>query len=269
MHLHGHDFRLINGQGEYAPLKNIIDILPMETDVIEFAANASGDWFFHCHILYHMMSGMGRVFHYENSQSNPEIPDPKFAQRQLFKDDREFHSMARVGIESNGSDGEAMLANTRWKASTLWHLGYHDMHGYESETMVGRYLGRMQWLYPYVGFDIHYKTPGGPENIFGNERKTWFGQVSNKNDRKAAVAGIAYTLPMLFIADIRVDSNAKVRFQLGREDIPLASRLRLALMLNTDKEYMVGLRYIATKYLSLSTHYDSDMGLGAGITLTY
>ncbi len=52
--------------------------------------------------------------------------------------------MTKIGIHTNGSDGEAMLANTRWKASTLWHLGYHDEHGYESETMIGRYIGRMQ-----------------------------------------------------------------------------------------------------------------------------
>jgi CopA family copper-resistance protein len=145
MHLHGHDFRVLNGQGDYAPLKNTIDIMPMERDTIEFAAIESGDWFFHCHILYHMMSGMGRVFSYENSPQNPEIPDPKFAQRKLYADDRMFHFMAKAGIESNGSDGEAMFANTRWKASTLWHLGYKDKHGYESETMIGRYLGRMQW----------------------------------------------------------------------------------------------------------------------------
>jgi len=46
MHLHGHDFRILNGQGDYAPLKNVLDIMPMETDVIEFAANVEGDWFF-------------------------------------------------------------------------------------------------------------------------------------------------------------------------------------------------------------------------------
>ena len=33
MHLHGHDFRVLNGQGEHAPLKNIIDIMPMETHI--------------------------------------------------------------------------------------------------------------------------------------------------------------------------------------------------------------------------------------------
>jgi CopA family copper-resistance protein len=269
MHLHGHDFRVLNGQGDYAPLKNVLDLMPMERDTIEFAATESGDWFFHCHILYHMMSGMGKVFSYENSPANPEIPNPKLAQRKLFADDRMFHFMAKVGIESSGSDGMAMVANTRWKASTMWHLGYHDMHGYESETMIGRYLGRNQWLYPYIGFDYHYKMEGGPKNIFGSEEKNWFGQTSNKDNRKTIVAGIAYTLPMLFVADARVDGDGKFRFQLGRDDIPVTKRLRASMMINTDKEYMLGLRYIATKYISISAHEDSDMGLGAGITITY
>ncbi len=269
MHLHGHDFRILNGQGDYAPLKNVIDVMPMERDTIEFAANKSGDWFFHCHILYHMMSGMGRIFRYENSPLNPEIPNPALAYRNLKTDDRMFHSMAKIGVESNGSDGNVMLANTRYKITEMWHLGYHDMHGYESETMVGRYLGRMQWLYPYVGFDYHYKIEGGPKNIFGSEERNWFGQKSNKNNRHTVVAGIAYTLPMLFIADARVDGDGKFRFQFSREDIPVTSRLRLNMAINTDKEYTAGLRYIATKFISISTHYDSDMGLGAGITLTY
>ena len=280
MHLHGHDFRLLNGQGDYSPMKNIIDIMPMELDTLEFAATQSGDWFFHCHILYHMMSGMGRVFSYENSPANPEIPDPKLAQRKLFADDRMFHLMTKIGLETNGSDGMAMFANTRWKISTLWHLGYHDEHGYESETMLGRYLGKMQWVYPYVGFDYHYKKErkfaknifdlnGTQKNIFGSEAKNWFGQVSNKNHRKTAVAGIAFTLPTLTVADFRIDADGKLRFQLSREDIALTPRLRFGWMINTDKEYMAGLRYIATKYISLSTHWDSDMGVGAGLTFTY
>ena len=52
MHLHGHFFRVLNGQGDYTPLKNVLDIMPMETDTIEFnASERYGDWFFHCHIL--------------------------------------------------------------------------------------------------------------------------------------------------------------------------------------------------------------------------
>jgi CopA family copper-resistance protein len=282
MHLHGHDFRVLNGQGEYAPLKNVLDIMPMERDTLEFyAGEAGGDWFFHCHILYHMMSGMARVFSYENTLvDKTDITDPKAAKRDFNSDGNRFHPMGRVGIETNGSDGEFMLSQTRWKASTLWHLGYHDLHGYESETMVGRYLGRMQWLYPYVGFDYHYKKEGAfqknffdlhnsVKNIFGSEEKNWFGQKSDKNNRHTVTAGIAYTLPTLTVADFRVDGNGKFRFQLSREDLAVTPRLRFNWMINTDKEYMVGFRYITTKYISLSTHYDSDMGIGAGITLTY
>ncbi len=263
MHLHGHDFRVLNGQSEYAPMKNIIDIMPMERDTIEFAASEpGGDWFFHCHILYHMMSGMGRIFSYEDSPSNPELPEPQKSIQKLYADDREFHPMARVSLESNGSDGEAMYASTRWKLQTMWHLGYHDEHGYEVETNVGRYLDRMQWWLPYVGFDYHYKREE-------NQEMNVFGQVSNKNNRKAFVAGVQYTLPMLVIADSRIDTDGKFRFQFSREDISITSRSRLAVMWNTDREYAVGLRYVVTKYFSLSTHYDSDMGGGIGITLNY
>ncbi len=99
-------------------------------------------------------------------------------------DDRMPHLMAKIGVESNGSDGNAALATTRWKASTLWHLGYQDTHGFESETMIGRYFGRNQWWFPYIGFDYHYKKEGGPKNIFGSEKYNWFGQLSDKDDRK-------------------------------------------------------------------------------------
>jgi CopA family copper-resistance protein len=263
MHLHGHDFRVLNGQGEYAPLKNVLDIMPMETDTLEFAATESGDWFFHCHILYHMMSGMGKIFSYVNSPPNPQLPDPKYAQKKLFADDRMFHAMGNIGLESNGSDGEFMIANTRYRLSTEWRLGLKSQHGNESETYFGRYLGKMQWLFPFIGFDYHY-------NKMNNEmEKNLFGQVSNQSNRKAAVIGLQYTLPMLVTAEARLDSKGKLRFQLMREDVPISSRLRFNIMGNTDKEYMAGLRYIVTRYFSFSTHYDSDMGYGAGITLNY
>jgi FtsP/CotA-like multicopper oxidase with cupredoxin domain len=262
MHLHGHYFRMLNRQGEYSPLKNTLDIMPMERDTIEFQATESGDWFFHCHILYHMMSGMGRIFSYENSPLNPEVPDPVAGFKKIAADDRKFYAQAKIGLESNGSDGNVALANTRWKFSTMWHLGLNSSKGYESETMFGRYFGQMQWLYGYGGFDYHYK-------ITDEQETNIFGQASNKNNRHTVVAGLAYTLPMLLIADARIDGNGKFRFQLGRDDIPLTSRLRFSLTANTDKEYMGGLRYIIGKYISFSGHYDSDMSLGAGISITY
>ena len=271
MHLHGHFFRVLNGQGDYSPLKHTVDIMPMETDILEFAATESGNWFFHCHILYHMAAGMGRIFSYENSPPNPEVPDAKAAMHIMHKAHNPYYTMAKIGLESNGSDGLLNRSNARWSFQTLWHLGLNDRKGYESETTFGRYIGKMQWLMPYIGFDYHFKklNPSEDKNIFGNEDTNMFGQKSNKNNRKAAVLGFAYTLPLFLVADARVDSDGKFRFQLGREDIALTNRLRLNFMLNTDREYMLGGRYILTKYLSLSSHYDSDMGFGGGLTIIY
>ena len=264
MHLHGHFFRVLNGQGEYSPLKNVLDIMPMETDTIEFAATESGDWFFHCHILYHMMSGMGRIFTYENSPPNPQLPNPQKALRKLYNDDREFHFMVMNDFATNGNDGEMMYQNTRFNLQAEWRLGYNDMHGYEVETHFGRYLGKMQWFFPYIGFDWRYRKM----DMHEIERNI-FNQTNTKDERRAICAGIQYTLPLLFIADMRIDTDGELRFQLMREDIPLSKRFRMSLMGNSDKEYMVGLKYVLNQSFLLSAHYDSDMGPGIGITVNY
>jgi len=266
MHLHGHDFRVLNGQGDYAPLKNIIDIMPMETDTLEFAANAEGDWFFHCHILYHMMSGMGRVFTYENQEKNPLIPNPKLAQRKLFADDRKFHFMAENDFATNGNDGEMMLQNTRWSIGTEWRLGYSNSMGYETETHIGRYVGKMQWFMPFIGFDWRYREHQGQVNY---QEYNLFGQKDTKDNRTFVSLGFNYTLPMLLIFQAEVFHNGNVRLQLMREDIPITKRLRAGFMVNTDKEYMLELGYIVNRFMRVRAHYDSDMGFGAGLTINY
>ncbi len=264
MHLHGHDFRLLNGQGENAPLKNIVDVMPMETDTLEFNANVEGDWFFHCHILYHMMSGMGRVLSYENQKPNPLIPNPKLAQRKLFADDRKFHFMVENDVATSGNDGMAMLQSTRWSIGSEWRLGYHDFHGYEVETHIGRYIGKMQWLMPFIGFDWRYRKFGIDE-----QETNLFGQSNSKDQRSLFTVGVNYTLPLLIIGQAEIYQDGNVRFQLMREDMPITKRLRMSFMLNTDKEYMAGFRYIVNKNMGISSHYDSDMGFGAGITFSY
>lgn len=264
MHLHGHDFRLLNSQGEYAPLKNVVDIMPMETDVIEFEANVEGDWFFHCHILYHMMSGMGRVFSYENQEPNPLIPNPELALRKLKGDDRDFHLMVENDFATNGNDGLLMAQSTRWSFGTEWRLGYNDMHGYETETHIGRYIGKMQWLMPFVGFDWRYRKLGHKE-----VEENLFGQKNTKDKRSLLSVGVNYTLPMLVMAQAEIFTDGNVRIQFERNDIPITQRLRMNLMWNTDKEYMAGLRYITTRNLGITTHYDSDMGFGVGLNLNY
>lgn len=61
IHLHGHFFELVTGHGGHAPRKHTVLVQPGGTATFDFTADAVGDWAFHCHMLYHMASGMMRV----------------------------------------------------------------------------------------------------------------------------------------------------------------------------------------------------------------
>jgi len=275
MHLHGHDFRLLNAKGEYSPMKNVVDIMPMETNTIEFVANQDGDWFFHCHILYHMMAGMGRIFSYENSRPNPQLPNRKLAWKDFLKDNRMVSSMAMLDIQSNKLHAETMtMFGPRWANLNEFHSNW-DFNHFDGNFKVGRFLGKFQWALPYAGFRIQKN-----HEIMGRQmaeemgmdfhgRKTWFGQQKASKTKAAFIVGMQYVLPMLVIADASVDHNGKVLLELSREDIPLSRRLRGNFTVNSDGEFSTGLRYIVQKYISVSGNYDNEMGWGAGITLIY
>lgn len=61
IHLHGYLLALENGQGERAPLKHTVLVKPGERLSCVFTADVPGRWAFHCHLLYHMDTGMFRT----------------------------------------------------------------------------------------------------------------------------------------------------------------------------------------------------------------
>lgn len=275
MHLHGHDFRLINSKGEYSPLKNVVDIMPMETVTIEFAANQDGDWFFHCHILYHMMAGMGRIFSYENSKPNPQLPNRKLAWKNFIQDNKMTSSMAMLDVASNKIHAETMtMFGPRWANLNEFHSNWNFDH-FEGSAKVGRFLGKFQWALPYAGFrvqnnhEIMERQMAEDRGMDFHGKKTWFGQQKASKNKFAFMVGMQYVLPMLITADASVDQNGKVLLELSREDIPLSRRLRGNFSVNSDGEFSTGVRYIVQKWLSLSGNYDNEIGWGAGVTLTY
>src|SRR5660398_76884 len=88
MHLHGHFFRVINKNGEYSPLKHTVNVPPMQEITIEFYGNEYGDWFFHCHILYHLMGGMARLISYDNPR-DPRLKE--YPVSNLIKETNEYY----------------------------------------------------------------------------------------------------------------------------------------------------------------------------------
>lgn len=67
MHLHGHFFRVVNPS--LAPEnwieKDTVIVDRMQRLDIEFLADNPGQWFHHCHNLYHMEAGMANVVSYQ------------------------------------------------------------------------------------------------------------------------------------------------------------------------------------------------------------
>jgi CopA family copper-resistance protein len=60
IHLHGLWSELENGHGEFRPYKHTVMVKPAERLGFLVSADTPGQWAFHCHMLYHMESGMFR-----------------------------------------------------------------------------------------------------------------------------------------------------------------------------------------------------------------
>lgn len=253
MHLHGHFFRFINSQGEYAPMKHTFDIKAMETVTIEFAADEEKDWFFHCHILYHMMAGMARIVSYEGSEKNEYA---KTDYKKLKREDNKLYSWFDLSLHSQGSWLEGNISNNK---NALEFEARVDWKGdYETETHLLHYLDKKQFLAFYIGYDNR-----------NNKTLALAEQQDTKDNRKVFDVGFYYLLPMFIRSEWRITHTGKVRLQLERKDIPLSNNFFFSARVNTDKEYTLDFRYMISKYLSISTNYDSDYKWGAGLTWHY
>jgi FtsP/CotA-like multicopper oxidase with cupredoxin domain len=66
MHLHGHEFQVVEIDGKRFPgaVRDTVLVTPGRRVVIAFDANNPGTWAFHCHLLYHLDAGMFTTFRY-------------------------------------------------------------------------------------------------------------------------------------------------------------------------------------------------------------
>ncbi|OGX86488.1 multicopper oxidase domain-containing protein [Hymenobacter glacialis] len=262
LHLHGHFFRLVNAQGAYSPMKHTFDIPSMGTVTIEFEANETQDWFFHCHILYHMMSGMARVISYDAS---PQNEFAKTGYQVLKREDNAVYPWADLAVHSQGAYLEANLSNNRNALEFEGRVNYQG--NYETETHLLRYLDKQQLWAGFVGFDFRdNKTLRSAADAEGGNRRTL---ENNRNFRRQAEFGLYYLLPMLVRAELRTDLTGQLRLRLERRDLPLSNNVFMDISGNTDKEFSLGFRYMVGKYASLSTNYDNQYGWGAGLTFHY
>lgn len=247
MHLHGHFFRVLNGQGEFSPLKHTVDVAPMSTTVFEFEANELGDWFFHCHLLYHMEAGMARLVHYEEYTPTPEVA----AIRPALYDDP-WYAWGQANLLSNMAEASLTLANTRNIFSLDWETGWVKVEDTESEGILtyDRYINR--FFSVFAGADLLAE--------------------GDDVDKTRGVAGFRYLLPFNLESRIWGDTDGGARFSLGKS-FELMPRLTLfgdaEYDTHTKWEGKAGLNYMISKDFSLTGQWHSDFGVGGGLQVRF
>ena len=246
LHLHGHFFRVLDSRElSDAPLKHTVDVPPMGKRTIEFEANESGDWLFHCHLLYHMHMGMARVFSYEE-QGPDHVPD--FGEH----DEDPFYFMAAGSFQSHMSMGMASLMNARNDYYAMWDIGWHDF----------------DFEHPHYEVDLAWKRYFNP-----NFSTVLGARLTNHHDEvDRAFGGVEYRLPYLVDSFIQVDSEGELRFGLGKS-LRLTDRLSIFGGVEYDTgsewEWSAGAEYLLTKQFSLISEFHSDHGFGGGISFRF
>ena len=246
MHLHGHFFRVVTSAGSLSPMKHTVDVPPMTSRTIEFAADEPGDWMMHCHVLYHMEVGMARVVHYEDA------PEPSYMAGHPMK-----HSLLLGGMHDPALFfGEGILLSQMTEGSMSWQNNRNGlMAHWQSRIGNGR---RTQYE---VGLDYD-RFINSFLSVFASQE--W----STGSNGNRGMFGTRYLLPFLIQSQASVDTDGDARFTLGKE-FHITARFSVFGRAQYDTkaqwETTVGAEYILLKDLSLVGQYHNQYGWGAGI----
>ena len=261
MHLHGHFFRVLNENGEYSPLKHTVNVAPMQKVVIEFAADETGDWFFHCHVLYHVNSGMARVFSYDT----PRDPRLKgFPATKLTNEANHLFSWGEISAASHMTELYATATNIRNQFALRGEYGWNK--NLEAEFTYERYLN--DYFRVFGGVNVENEGADSLEEI-----------------NTTAIAGVRWLMPLLINSDFRIDSKLRpqVSFSTGfmifprlgiygeyeyQMDFGWDGKLPAGQNFEEETTWQVGLEYVLSRNFSLMASYD-NRDAGAGLSLRF
>jgi hypothetical protein len=265
MHLHGHFFRVINKNGDYSPLKHTVNVAPMEKVTIEFYKNGgdeNGDWFFHCHILYHMMSGMARVISYDTPR-DPRMEE--FPMKKIVKEGNKFYAWHALDVASHHVGYDFVASNIRNQFNLSAEYGWNE--NLEGEFTYERYL--QDYFRVFGGVNIE------------NENEESHDKIST-----TAVAGIRYLTPYLFNLDVRIDNKLRPQISLEKEimilprtvlfgeveyqaDFGWVDKFKPGTNYREEVVWNAGIEFLMNKNFSLLASYDNRFGVGGGLSIRF
>ncbi|OBQ54730.1 multicopper oxidase domain-containing protein [Tamlana sp. s12] len=262
MHLHGHYFRVINENGERSPLKHTINVPPMQKVIIEFQNEENGDWFFHCHVLYHMMGGMARVVSYGTPRD--ERMQPYSAQKAIMETDK-YYSWGGARAGSNFTELNLISSNIRNEFGLRAEFDY-DQNA-EVEVNYNRYLN--DWVRVYAGVNTETTTLNSYDTF-----------------NTVGLVGVKYFTPYRFNVDVSLDHQLRPRIRLDRElllfpklfiegeyeyraDFGWVNDLENNSSYEGETQWLVGVSYILSRNFSIQGNYNNQYGWGGGFLVRF
>ena len=262
MHLHGHYFRVINENGERSPLKHTVNVPPMQKVVIEFYNEEYGDWFFHCHVLYHMMGGMARVFSYDTPRDERMKPYPV---QKLIDETDHYYSWGAARVGSNFNELLLMSSNIRNEFGLRAEFDYNQ--NAEIEVNYNRYLN--DWVRVYAGVNTETSTPNSYDTF-----------------NTVGLVGVKYFTPYRFNVDVSMDHQLRPRIRLDREllifpriflegeyeyraDFGWVNDLENNNSYEGETQWLIGASYILSRNFSIQGNYNNRYGWGGGLSIRF
>ena len=262
MHLHGHYFRVIIENGERSPLKHTVNVPPMQKVVIEFYNEEVGDWIFHCHVLYHMMGGMARVFSYDTPRDEKM---EEFPAQKLINETDLYYSWGAARIGSNFNELFLTTSNIRNEFSLRAEIDYSQ--NVEIEVNYNRYLN--DWVRLYAGVNTETSTPDSYDTF-----------------NTVGLVGVNYFTPYRFNVDVSMDHQLRPRIRLDREvlifpriflegeyeyrtDFGWVNDLDNNKSYQGETQWLVGASYILSRNFSIQANYNNKYGWGGGLFIRF
>lgn len=262
MHLHGHFFRVINKNGAHSPLKHTVNVAPMQKTVIEFDANEYGDWFFHCHVLYHLNSGMARVFSYDTPRDERLASYPL---ANLTTEANEYFTWGEFTAASHMAELYATTTNIRNQFRFRAEYGWNE--NLEASLTYERYLN--DFFRVFVGGNLE------------NEEEDYMDELE-----PTAIGGIRYLLPLLIDSELSIDHKLRPQLALSagllifprlelhgeyeyQVDFGWAEDLQEGVSHTNETVWQVGLEYVLQKNFRVIGSYDNRFGAGGGISVWF
>ena len=245
MHLHGHFFRVMTDQGKWSVLKHTVNVAPLDQTVIEFDASEEKDWFFHCHILYHMMAGMTRIVRYEDN------PGPHYLEEEREKS-KEFNFASQYFLRSRN-----FLQSNYFRTETSVFNFYNNF----TLDVVSNGNGDTE-------AEIH------ASKIVTRYLHIYLGAKSEQEDfetKASPTLGLTWVLPLNIAMDLKYQPSLEKKWELEIEnEIQLTSKLQFNFEYSSSRNFYTELEYRQTKNLSFVTSYNQTYEeWGAGLGYTY